>query len=339
MKRVVYSGAADAWMRIDHSPEVCILPRRLISVLRRTMACNLVATEDLSRTPTWLWLNEAVQEGTALFYVRVSSYKFDSDKARRLERLAEISRNVYLVDVTPFCGNIMNLYDTWRFIDRSILGYQHHYAFAGGHHEVYNDRVVSSLDPQLNASKIAPHCILDRNPILEKRSTIDVRSSKIERDQYIEKREALFASKRSPQPILTGLADLVHSFDSRRSAVLDVANKNDLIIVNLDSYAKWYRDRGLNAATYSKPNEVQSYARIVFAEPPIIYPFRRIHIEADAGLDCEAIEICGDNKVDSFLSNRSNDELGSINDFCRLLREEHESLSREQCSRGDGRST
>lgn len=327
MRRAIYSNRPDAWKRICDHPDICIAPRRLIKIIHASTNTPVVATEDLAKTPTWLWLNDAVTEGTALLYWRVSSYKFDSDKARRLARLASISRNVYLVDVTPFCGGIETIYGTWRYIDRGIIGYQHQYAFAGDHAEMHNGEVVPSLDPGLNAWKIAPHCILERSPIRRNRRIVDCSYDKKEHDAYQQKRETLFATKKTPQPILTALADTVHAFETRRDAVLAEAVPGSMIIVNLDSYAKWYRAHGMESSTYAKPADVSQCQSIVFAEPPIIYPFRRIHIEAQAPDDCKVVDVRGDAKVDTFLGDRTDKETGGIDQFCKLLSEEHANLS------------
>jgi len=325
MIRAVYSGRSDAWNLMDGEPEICIAPRRMMK--EYSGVCPLVAVEDLSKTPTWLWLNEAIQEQTALLYVRVSSYKFDSDKARRLERLAMISRNVFLLDVTPFCAGIETLYDTWRYIDRSILGYQHHYACAGAHYEVFDGGIVPSLDLRLNAHKIAPHCQLESSPVRPNRTAQTVAPTDKEAALYASRREEMFARHKTPQPIVTRLADTVHAFESRRNHVMDISTDKDIVIVNIDSHAKWYRDNGRDVMTYSKPRGASSYARAVFAEAPIVYPHRKIHIEADLAHDCEVIDVHGDCKVDAYLWGRIDTAMQEIDLFCNELRSEHARLS------------
>lgn len=297
----------------DFSAEVTIAPKRACRNLK-----NSVPVEDLTKTPTWLKLNEQVQPGTSLLFVNVSQYyKVNSEKARHLERLAEISRNVHLLDVTPFCESIASLYITWRYIDRNILGYQHHYAFAGGHAERHGDKIVSSLDFDLNVTKIAPHCRIEKNPVRDNRRTVKCEYDASENKAYRDYRERLFATKKTPQPIITGLADLVHAFESRRK--LAESFPGAVIIANLDTYAQHYRQRGFAAGTYAKPPDVTQANRIVFAEPPIVYTHRRLHIEMSAPVDCEVIDVRGDSKVDYYLGGRIDQETHDVGLFCRKL--------------------
>lgn len=311
--QVIYGNCAG-----DQFPyDIQIAPKKLAAKLPRCYA-----VEDLNKTATWLELNERISNQTRLVFNRVSSYyKVNSDKARRLERLSEMSKSVSMIDVTPFCESIESLYMTWRYIDRSILGYQHHYAFAGGHYEKHGNKVVSSLDFDLNASKIAPHCKLAKSPIRDKRSIVECQYTSCEHGMYDKQRDVLFSTKTTPQPIITGLADLVHSFETRRSAALDCSTGNSLVVVNVNSYAKWFKDRGRNCCTYAKPVDSSPFDRIVFAEPPIVYTYRRLHIESQARLDCEIIDVRGSSKLDRYLSDRIATETGDIGRFCRILKE------------------
>lgn len=253
-----------------------------------------------------------------MLFVNVSQYyKVNSEKARCLDRLAEISRNVHLLDATPFCESIESLYITWRYVDRQILGYQHHYAFAGGHAERHGDKIVSSLDFDLNVSKIAPHCRIEKNPVRENRRVVRCEHTLAERQAYRDNRERLFATKKTPQPIITELADLVHAFDSRWKVVESF--RGAIVIVNLDSYAHRYRQRGFVAGTYAKPPNVTQAKKIVFAEPPIVYTHRRLHIEMAAPVDCEIIDVRGDAKIDDYLGGRIDQETRDVGLFCRKL--------------------
>lgn len=297
--------------------DIQIAPKTVAKAMPRCYA-----VEDLDKTPTWLELNERVGKTTHLLLNRVSSYyKVNSEKARRLSRLAETASDVSMVDVTPFCESIESLYMTWRYIDRTILGYQHHYAFAGGHYEKHGDKIVSSLDFDLNASKIAPHCELRKSPVRSNRQVITCKYTDEEQQEYQEKRASLFSTKKSPQPIITGLADLVHAFETRRKAILDCSSGNTLVVVNVNSYARWFKDRGRNACTYAKSVDPSAFDRIVFAEPPIVYTYRRLHIESKASDDCEVVDVRGDSKVDTYLCDRIAKETGDIGRFCRILKE------------------
>lgn len=308
MKRVVYTN------RI-------LIPEAALHVAPRTMCPQIpgsIPVEDITKTPTWLTLNERLHPGDPVAFHRVSSYyKVNSEKARRLERIASISRNVSLIDVTPFCEAIEYLYMTWRYVSRDILGYQHYYAFAGGHAEQYGDAIVSSLDFDLNATKIRPHCTIEKNPVRSQRTVSRVQYTSGEHADYLEAREQLFATKSTPQPIITALSDLVHAFPSRRKAVLEASPKGAVIITNLTSYAKFYRDAGFRHGTYAKAPNLTGASAVVFAEPPIVYTYRRLHIEMQA--ECPVIDIRGDAKVDNFLGSRIDQETDAVRTFCDKL--------------------
>lgn len=306
--RVIYTN------RLHEFPaSLVIAPKRLCRRFR-----HATPIEDITKTATWLRLNEQVQPGTPITFVYASGYyKVNSEKARRLERLAEISRNVHLLDVTPFCESIESLYITWRYIDRQILGYQHHYAFAGGHAERHGDRIVSSLDFDLNVSKIAPHCRIEKNPVRENRRVVRCEYTAGEHREYQSLRSRLFDTKKTPQPIVTSLADLVHAFESRRKA--SASHPGAVIVTNLDTYAQFYRQQGFQAGTYAKPPDVSQAKQVVFAEPPIVYTYRRLHIEMAAPEDCEIIDVRGDAKVDDYLGGRIDQETRDVGRFCRKL--------------------
>lgn len=314
--RVIYGDETGEDIECD----VHIAPKCLCAKLKKAYPI-----ENLADTEVWLTLNERVRYGASVVFNRVSSYyKVNSDKARRLERLAQASGNVRIIDVTPFCESIESLYMSWRYIDRTILGYQHHYAFAGGHYEKHGEKIVSSLDFDLNASKIAPHCELRKSPVRNNRSVVYCEYSPSELDEYDKQRELLFSTKKTVQPIITRLADIVHAFETRRNATLDCSTGNALIVVNVNSYAQWFNDRGRVACTYANPIDCGKFDRIVFGEPPIVYTHRRLHIESKAHDDCEIIDVRGNAKVDGYLCDRIAKETGDIGRFCRILKEKQQ---------------
>lgn len=326
--RVVYTNRTEAWRDVQPCATIHVAPRSIA----KTLTTASFPMEDLTKTSTWLELNEIVQEGTPVVFHRPSiHYKIGSEKGRRLARLAEMSGNVAIVDAVPFCETIENLYTTWRYIDRQILGYQHFYAFSGGHTEVFEGRVVRSLDHRLNASKVRPHCQLEKQPVRSHRSTIVVPCTDDEHRQYADNREQLFATKKTPQPIITALGDLVHAFSGRKTKAVELATQfaRPMVIVNVASYAAWYREQGIPAMTYAKPADVTKCDGLVFAEPPIVYPYRRLFIEADASESCEVIDVRCDTKADLFLGGRTDEETTSVFRFCELL---NESLPDTKCS-------
>jgi len=321
--RAVYSRRLDAYRDVCPDPEVYLAPRARIPLLRPLVRCPLTAIEDLDDTPTWLWLNEVVRDGTRMVYDRTARYsKVESDRGRRLSRLAEVGR-AHLVDLTPFCEDVRALYLPWRYVCRTVLGYTHYYAFSGGHAEEVDGRIVSALDPGLLAGKIAPFCAGCEPRTLAERKTVPLRFTPAEHQEYARKREELFARYRTPQPILTRLADLSHGFETRRSTATDLLRPGDAVVCNMDAYARRYRERvpGVRAGTYAKPPRgLEECSRLVLAEPPIVQTYHRWDLEAVLPEGAEVVELVGDCKVDRFLCGRIEQERADIDAFMEGLR-------------------
>lgn len=306
-KRIIYDSS------FSRDSGLVIGPRAMSSRFS-----TFVAIEDIAKTPTWLRLNNIIGRGTPLTFINVAHYKVESDKARRLAWIAEASGNVTLVDSVPFYGTIANLYLPLRYVSRNILGYQHHYAFSSGHAEIHNGRIVSAHDYKLNASKLSPHCQFARNPLGSSR-VIECKYSDEELSAYMDYRNVLFDTKTTSQPIITGLADLMHGTDTRKKSVIDNTPNDGVVIVNLESYAATYRSYGIAAGTYSKRPDVSRASALVFAEPPIVYTHRRIQIESTAPPGATIIDITGNSKVDAFLFGRIMEERNNISLFCDEL--------------------
>lgn len=316
MKRVIYSTRPDAYRDVCESPQVYIGPRSVVSELR-IKGCVVVPIEDIDKTAEWLRLNEIVQRGTPMVYDRAARYfRIESEIARRLERLSSVSGNVSLVDVVPFCERIHNLYVTWRYIDRSILGHAHYYAFAGGHAEMFRGRVVGSLDPSLLAFKVNPHCIAE-NVMSQRRRIVRVESTASELIEYKVRRDILFEEQKTARVIVTRLADFSHSTKSRVDSVRGMLQSGDSVVCNMSTSAAKYKTFGASVGTYSSPPSM-SCSRLIFAEPPIVNPQWRWDIESRVR-DSEVIDVAGDFKIDAYLSGRTLGEVESVSRFVSML--------------------
>lgn len=323
VRRAIYSPRLDAYREVCPDPEIYIAPKAIIPNLKKFVSCPLVAVEDVTKTDTWLWLNEAVREGTRLVYDRVSRYyKVESDKARRLSRLAEIGR-VCLVDIVPFCEHRRSLYMPWRYVSRSVLGHAHYYAFAGDHGEEIDGRIVNALDEGLLAGKIAPFVAACEPRTGGNRRIVSLAFTDAEQAAYAELREQMFAKYRTPQPIVTRLGDLSHKFTTRLDGVAALLGSDTAVICNLASYADRYKEMvsGVAVGTYAKPpRRLADCCRVVFAEPPIVMTYKRLDIEAMVAPGAEIIDIVGDTKVDKFLCGRVANELSGIDRFMEAVR-------------------
>lgn len=332
MIAATYSAALDAAHTFERADRASfyVCPKERIPMLRPFFQCPIIAVEDLTKTPTWLWCNEAVNERSVLIYDRVSRYyRVSSEIARRLEKLAEAARHVYLVDIVPFCEDIQYLYMPWRYVNRSILGYAHYYAFRENYAEMQTDgTIVRCHDHGHLSRKLAPYCRVDRSSALvAQRQRADVSSSTLEQKDYQDLRNQLFEIQTTPQPIITRLADYSHATDSRRSFVCEIAGSFSgriALVCNLSTYASWYRSRLTDSrivcCTYSKPDKKLSECdTVIYAEPSIVQSFRFFDIEALLPTSARAIRVHGSLKVDRYLDERLTKEVSQVDAFMKTL--------------------
>jgi hypothetical protein len=320
MRRIIYSTDVEAWKLVCDKPELYICPRSRVAAVEKIVNCPVIAVEDVTDTPTWLRVNSMARDGIPIVYDRVARYyKVGNEKARRLSRLAEIG-TVSLVDIVPFCEHRQFLYMPVRYVNRTILGYSHFYAFSGGHMEEIDGRIVHSLDCDLLSSKLSPHVALCRPAPGPKPRVVLVEATDEERAGYAARREELFEKCKTPIPILTRLADYSHATESRREAVRQLCVPGTCVITNIGPYAAVYKSFSVDVGTYdTPPKTLAACTRLVFAEPPIAITYRRFDIEAQLSAHCEVFDIVGRLKVDLFLSGRIAYERNEISTFMGAL--------------------
>lgn len=331
MKSAVYSTDAAAIQRLIDPQQAAfyVCPKARMPALRSLLMPPLVAIEDLTKTPIWLWCNEVVNDSSLLIYDRVSRYyRVSSEISRRLERLAEVAAHTYLVDIVPFCEDIQYLYMPWRYVNRSILGYAHYYAFRENYAEMLPDgTIVRCHDHAHLSQKLAPSCLVERQAaLLAKRQRVEVAASDSEQREYKTLRDQLFEMHTTPQPIVTRLADYSHATQSRRDTVCEIALSfpgKVAIVCNLSTYASFYRAKlpqSVVCCSYSTPaSTLAECDAIVYAEPPIVQTFRFFDIEALLPPSALALRVFGSLKIDRYLDECLTKEISQIDAFMKTL--------------------
>ena len=300
-----------------------------------------VSYEDVTKRDVWLRINSLISDDTFLVLENPSRYpKITSEKVKFLRRLSMRFRgDRILTDIVPFTESVEYLYTPYSYLGREILGYPHWYAFRENYQEIdASGKVVNALDFDVLARKAATVTRIDYAHFLaQDRHVVPVTETDGELTRYADKRELLFAKAAentegnySPQKIITRLADLTHSFDSRMRALLDLAatlKGETVIFTNLLSYAKTAQ-RALKAAghdhcratSYQIGDPGISTARnVVYMESPIVHAFYFLDVESAIRDDCSVYHMLGETGVDKHLHTLITHEITQIDGFTTAL--------------------
>lgn len=287
--------------------------------------------EDMTKTDEWLTINSLVSPQTALILDNPSRYpKITSTKVLALERLEKMIQVKAIVDIVPFTLDIQYLYTPYSYLGREILGYAHYYAFRENYHEQDElGNIRFSHDFDLLAGKIAPVTEIDYDKFLcPSRGLVRCRASATEHQRYQALRDECFAAKEfSSRVVITKLADLVHSFDSRLEAMLDLLKKvkgRTVIYTNLKDYAKKAeaiaKKQGHQVVgTSYQVGAEGSFDNCIYLESPIVKSYFLLDAESRLPTNCNVFHVVGDTKVDSFLYEAVKGELTQIDRFTQEL--------------------
>ena len=295
-----------------------------------------VAYEDITKRDQWLHVNSIVDENSTLILENPSRYpKITSEKFRHLYRLAMHVHNKAIVDIVPFTRDVQYLYTPYCYLGRDILGYAHYYAFRENYYEEDEQGAVHSAhDFDVLARKIAPVSQIDYDRFLcRDRQTIEFESTPDEHAAYADRKAALFAKEKSPQRIVTRLADTAHAFQSRADALLELLSGlrgDTLVYTNLGTYAQRAR-RAIKAAglkhvwcTSYQTGSHRQVANLVYLESPIVKSYYLLDAESRQAPDCRVFHLLGDMKVDRYLYGELDHELRQIDGLTReLWKEKH----------------
>lgn len=334
------SFARDFCQRSGARIVIYVCPKALLPAAKslEIRGLHAAAFEDLTRTETWIRLASLVGPETALVMENVTRYpKITSDKVLHLQRLAMQSGHRCFVDALPFTLDVTHIYTPWSYLDRSVLGFAHWYAFREGYMEQGPDgKIVSSHDFHNLARKIRPHCSVGTtDALLSDRRQLVTHCVKEEAELYAKEKERLFDEETNPVRIVTQLGDLAHGFRHRMQGACDALREVPgrlLMLTNLASYATKYRkllDReGLQRVEADSfrmagsRSDLESFDGLVYAEHPIAPAFSAFDVEAGMRRDAVVYNILGPSRVETYLEGRFDAEVAAIRGFTAALREE-----------------
>ena len=287
----------------------------------------IINYEDLTKRETWLRINALVSDDTLIILENPSRYaKISSEKVRYLRRLLQPLRFKAIIDIVPFTEDIQYLYTPYAYLDRSILGYAHYYAFRENYSELQEDgSILTAHDPLNLARKTLDWTYIDYSAfLLPNRNIVSCPVTQEEHEAYQTKRTELFSREKNPLRIVTRLADLVHSFESRTARLLTLLSElhgKIAVFTNLTSY----KTRAQQAAAGIAHAHFGSYANhhirlddcehMIYLESPIVKPYLLMDIEAALPDNCQVWHFLGDTKVDHYLHSKLIRELTQINDL------------------------
>lgn len=317
-----------------HDTAIHFLPKRRIK--KKYLDVYTVPYEDLTKTPVWLKINSIFSNRTLLIMENPTRYpKITSEKVQRLQRLSLQVEKKIIVDIVPFTLDIQYLYTPFSYLDRSILGYAHYYAFRKNYNEINKDgKILKAHNPFLLAQKINNYCYINYERFsLPNRQIIDSPVSSEEHKCYLKLRNTLFEKEKTPQRIITQLADLIHSFPSRLnslSKLLQTLKGKTVVFTNLKSYAENLKskistqgNKNIHFYSYYEYNmDLSDCKNIIYMESPIVKSYFLLDVEASLNDKCQVFHFLGNTKVDIYLYNQIVKELKQIDKLIHALRKE-----------------
>ncbi len=293
--------------------------------------------EDLTKPDPYLGLNAFVDDRTAMILDGSIRYnKVSSSKFKPIHHLCRQTPYRLVLDIAPFHGAIRSIYFPFSYLDRAILGYQHWYAFRPNNlEEAVNGEPVEAHDAALIAGKVAPHSAIAYQRLLaSQRRWVECVTTPEEEARYAARREELFATHKTPGPIVTRLADTTHAFESRMTVFRDLVSElsgSVLALTNLADAkhagsARKARFEALKAGRevtarsyYDDCADVAAFDHVVYLESPIVNSHLLLDVEARVRPDAQVWHFTADAKVDVFLSSRIREEMTVMNEFAAAL--------------------
>jgi len=232
MLKVIYSkqnkakllATALSGAEIDRERVLLFHPKNTLPLLEGASAYRY---EDIGKTKTWLTINELIdtKKIDCLMLDNPSRYsKVESNKVARLQKLVTKVEHRVIIDIVPFTADIKYIYTPYSYLDRSILGYPHFYAFRENYGEEDSQgRTRYAHDYDLLAEKINSYCELDYEHFFaSNRQTIGFVNTTAEADIYLQERQKIVEEDLRQNVGITRLADITHDFESRKEAVLEL---------------------------------------------------------------------------------------------------------------------
>lgn len=304
-------------------------PRKLLDTIEESLEVevNMFPYEGLRNTNKPYTM---ATENTLLILENVARYKSVSSYIfKRLTKLSQYCKQKFIIDIIPFSTDVQYLYLPWSYLDRSVIGHQHYYAFSENNYEKTKDgRIVRSHNFNHLAFKLAPHTIITYNNFMtQPQEIINYKLKDKEHNGYQEKKEKLFKKYNNPQPIITRLADYTNT---RQSGYLKLANffqklkGNTIIYTNLKKHNKKLSKifKTVRVRTYYTANGDENNAdNVILFETPIVKSYLFLDVVANLKPDCKIYIFKSDAKVDGYLYRKMKKEYEALNNFTSKLKE------------------
>lgn len=318
----------------EAGPTLYVYPKNMEGQRLLIPGAYSVTYEDIDKREEWLHINALIGPSMVLILENPARYpKATTPKSRTLRRLSMQVKTKAIVDIVPFTEDIQYLYTPLSFLDRSILGYAHYYAFRENYQEMDESGVIRSAhDYDVLAGKLKSVCQIDYDGfMLRNRTIVDCAITADESAHYAARKDELFSVEKSPQRIITRLADTTHAFQSRTDRLLEVLAEcqgRTLVLCNLSSYAKsaqsaakkaGHRDVVATSYQVAMREEIAAFDNVVYLESPIVNSFYLLDVEAALPARCNVFHFRGDAKVDQYLFGEIDRELRQIHGLTEEL--------------------
>ncbi len=320
-------------------------PRKLRKEVQESLddEVYLLHYEDLRKTNRPF--NIAASGDTLLILENVARYKsITSYIYKRLERLSQMCSHKYLIDIIPFSTSIEYLYLPYAYLDRTILGHQHFYAFRENNYEkTPSGQVKKGHDFSLLTQKLAPYVGITYDTFFSNKIELMwANLTDAEHEGYQAKKEELFDEYTTPQPIITRLADYTNTRDSRLEELMQLLNSltgRTFVYTNIKKHNKKLErrldvDRGaeqqisllynndVTVRTYYDANGDERAAdQIILFEVPITKNYLFLDVIANLRPNCKVYIFRSDAKVDGYLYRKMKREYDALNKFTGMLKE------------------
>jgi hypothetical protein len=304
-------------------------PRKLLDTIKDSLKVdvNMFPYEGLRNTNKPYTM---ATEKTLLILENVARYKNVSSYIfKRLAKLSKYCKQKFLIDIIPFSTDIQYLYLPWSYLERSVIGHQHYYAFRENNYEkTKTGQIVRSHNFKHLASKLASYTIITYNKFMtQPKEIVNYNLTEKENQGYQKKKEKLFKKYNNPQPIITRLADYTNT---RQSGYLKLANffqklkGNTIIYTNLKKHNKELSKlfKTVRVRTYYTANGDEGNAdNVILFETPIVKGYLFLDVISNLRPDCNIYIFKSDAKVDGYLYRKMRDEYKALNEFTLKLKE------------------
>lgn len=305
----------------------------VLSILKHDV--KLFFYEDVTKTNEPY---ELASDRTLLILDGSSRYKnIGTQTFKRLSRISSGYKHKFLIDQVPFTSDIQYIYLPYAYLNRSILGHQHFYAFRENNQEYFKGKLVPGHDYHLIANKIKNYSYIDYSSFLEMEpKTIEVTLTAAEKYEYEIYREKLFEKHNKFNPIVTRLADFSNTRESTYKALeklLATLDGKTILYTNIKSHNKRLNKQFPDYETYTfyDANGAEKDAdNIVLCEVPIVKSYLFLDILGRLKPTCNIYFLKPNTTAIKYLYEQMTREFTAINNFTKVLWEVQNERTRQE---------